>query len=218
MRDWREAYDSLSELLRYPQPGYAAFWNRAIGIIEQSHADAAETLKSFVAETAELDLEELEELYTRSFDLNPATTLEVGWHLWGDAYERGRFMAKMRERLSELDICEGGELPDHLTSVLQLLPRIDDDKMDWWANEYLIRALGRMRKPLKDTTNPYRHLLDAIEQFVRRNHEGKGIPVSGVAPEASYFSIHDLDEWGGTPSDAPAIPRVTAPLGEEALL
>ncbi len=40
-----------------------------------------------------------EELYTRTFDLNPVCALEIGWHLFGEDYERGAFLVRMRDQL-----------------------------------------------------------------------------------------------------------------------
>ena len=64
---------------------------------------------------------ELEELYTRTFDINPVCSLEVGWHLFGEDYNRGAFLVRMRGLLREHGIEEGAELPDHLESVLRVL-------------------------------------------------------------------------------------------------
>ena len=65
-----------------------------------------------------LDDTQLEELYTRTFDLNPVCTPEVGWHIYGEQYRRGRFLVQARELLKIVGVDERGELPDHLMSLL----------------------------------------------------------------------------------------------------
>src|SRR6266568_3182701 len=56
-----------------------------------------------------------QELYVQTFEFNPACTLELGWHLFGENYERGEFLVRMREQLRRHGIAESNELPDHLT-------------------------------------------------------------------------------------------------------
>ena len=43
-----------------------------------------------------MSVEDLQELYTRTFDWNPDTSLEIGWHLYGENYERGEFLVEVR--------------------------------------------------------------------------------------------------------------------------
>ncbi len=42
---------------------------------------------------------EVEEAFTRTFDVNPACALEVGWHLFGEEYTAAMFLVRMREEL-----------------------------------------------------------------------------------------------------------------------
>ncbi len=107
----------------------------------------------------------LEELYTQTFDLNPVSTLEVGWHLYGEQYERGRFLVRARQMLSQVGQDEGGELPDFLPSLLCALPRLpEDEAIDLAA--YLLPAVGAMCDALaaKDANNPYHAILVAVRQ------------------------------------------------------
>ena len=72
-------------------------------------------------EFAEFDPAGLEELYTRTFDINPVCSLETGWHLFGEDYNRGAFLVRMRGLLRQHGIEEGAELTDHLESALRVL-------------------------------------------------------------------------------------------------
>lgn len=163
-------YHVLADLLSYPRERYGDAWMEAIDLLGESDTDLASLLSTFIVETQTCTHDEIEEHYTRAFDLNPAVTLDIGHHLWGDAYERGRFLAKMRERLEEAGICENGELPDHLTSVLRLIPCLTDDVRDWWVNQYPLMAMEAMKGPLENIASPYRHLLDVVREFLQRRH------------------------------------------------
>ncbi|MHB0971672.1 MAG: nitrate reductase molybdenum cofactor assembly chaperone [Thermoanaerobaculia bacterium] len=206
-------YHALAELLGYPREGYGAAWLNAIELLDETDSDLAKRLDAFVDETRTLDRDAIEELYTRAFDLNPAVTLDIGHHLWGDAYERGRFLAKMRERLEEAGICENGELPDHLTSVLRLVPCLTDEVRDWWVNQYALMALDAMKGPLESIESPYRHLLDVVRDYLRRHHPlSAAMSLMQLRPVSKDLTPDDIDpldplEAAGihfTDNDAPA--------------
>jgi len=106
-----------------------------------------------------------QELYIQTFEFNPACTLEVGWHLFGENYERGAFLVSMREQLRRHGIPESGELPDHLCHLLTLLARLEPAEAERLAGEFLLPALAKLRAGLKD--NPYEPAIAAIEEKLR---------------------------------------------------
>jgi nitrate reductase assembly molybdenum cofactor insertion protein NarJ len=136
-----EVLCAIAEALRYPVPPPAR----------------VECASDFFDEVAHVDPRGLEELYTTTFDLNPVATLEVGWHLWGEQYERGRFLADLRGLQEQLGIDSGSELPDHLTVLLPTLALRDDADL----REKCAKAIEKMLKPLEEQGNPYRHVLRA---------------------------------------------------------
>ncbi len=111
----------------------------------------------FFDETSHVSLSGLQELYTNTFDLNPVATLEIGWHLWGEQYERGRFLADLRALQERLGIDAGCELPDHLTVLLPTIAASDNEEL----RGYCTKAIDKILKPLEEHGNPYRHLLRA---------------------------------------------------------
>jgi nitrate reductase assembly molybdenum cofactor insertion protein NarJ len=92
----------------------------------------------------------MQELYVQAFEFNPACTLEIGWHLFGENYERGEFMVRMREQLRRYGIAESTELPDHLTHLLLLISRMDSVEASEVAGQYVLPALGKIKDALKD--------------------------------------------------------------------
>jgi nitrate reductase delta subunit len=131
---------------------------------------------------AELAPEELEELYTRTFDINPVCSLETGWHLFGEDYNRGAFLVRMRGSLRAHGIEEGAELPDHLESVLRLLDAMEESDATPLAREFILPALAKMRAPLAGTGNPYARVLEEVERLLRETY---GEPVEWIAPTAN---------------------------------
>ena len=67
----------------------------------------------------------LQERYVEAFDLDAGCTLDIGWHLFGEASERGTFLSILREDLVRAGVDERGNLPDHLPTLLRLIARQD---------------------------------------------------------------------------------------------
>ena len=152
----RGASSTFADLLAYPAPGTQF----------PAAADAPEVVREFLAETATLSRGELEELYPRTFDINPVSSLEVGWHLYGEQYDRGAFLVRMRDALRRAGLEEGTELPDHLTTALRLLARLPEAEASVFAREAVLPALEKMTKGFEDGENPYGGLVRAVRSAV----------------------------------------------------
>ena len=94
-------------------------------------------------------------------------SLEVGWHIFGEDYNRGALLVTVRGLLREHGLPEGTELPDHLATVLPLLGRLPDDAAETWARRYTLPALGKMLAGFAEEDNPYRSALIEIEHLLR---------------------------------------------------
>jgi nitrate reductase delta subunit len=165
------SYAILADLLDYPEKGFGARAARCFGELEERRDATLPLLAPFRKVAESFTLEDLQELYTRTFDINPVCTLEVGWHVYGEDYARGEFLVKMREKLREHNIPESCELPDHLSHVLALLWRLEAPEADDLAARYVLPALAKMMEGLGGATNPYEALLQAIARGVRTHHD-----------------------------------------------
>ncbi len=142
----------------------------------QGESKVLELLAPALEALEQFSLHEHEELYTQTFDLNPVCTLEVGWHLYGEQYERGRFLVRARELLTAVGQDEGGELPDFLPSLLGALPRQgESEAIDLAA--YLVPAVRKMCEALtdKDPENPYNTILLAVLQGLETRVPGDAV-------------------------------------------
>lgn len=166
MTNQTRTYDALAALLAYPDGStseYLDVCRTALG----AHVPAAlEQLEPFTQFVEHESLEELQELYTRTFDLNPVCSLEVGWQLFGENYSRGEFLVDMRHTLRRLDVPETTELPDHLTHVLRAFGRMRASEADRFASRFLLPALGKMSQGLAGSECPYAAVLEAIQTLV----------------------------------------------------
>jgi nitrate reductase delta subunit len=117
----RFALSELAELVDYPGPSLRHVLAECRRHAARLPPAAAADLLAFLDWASSRPPQELEELYAATFDSNDECALEVGWHLYGEAYQRGVFLVEMRSRLRAAGIEEGSELPDHLGLVLRWL-------------------------------------------------------------------------------------------------
>src|SRR3990172_6774062 len=108
------ACDLLASLVKYPRADYKERVEACLRVLSEEHPGAGAILQPFADCVRGMSAEELEELYTLTFDINPLCCLEVGWQLYGEEYERGAFLVEMRQLLRDCGVRESTELPDHL--------------------------------------------------------------------------------------------------------
>ncbi len=163
-------YELLGALFAYPTADYVAALNRCLLALDNTQGDAGRILRPLVERVENMTLAEVEEMYTRTFDINPVCTLEVGWHVYGEDYARGAFLVKMREMLRENNLPESTELPDHLTHVVVLLGRLQGEEADHLVSRYILPALKKMLDGMKGE-QPYKALLKTVWAVVRQDHD-----------------------------------------------
>jgi nitrate reductase assembly molybdenum cofactor insertion protein NarJ len=136
-------YDDLAALFDYPGPDYpvrvwAAHQSAALRVPEAGGA-----LQAFAK--ALPPLPELQEIFTRSFDVQAITTLSVGYLLFGDDYKRGALLANLHREQEAAGVDVGVELPDHLPAVLRLVARWADRELATELVQEVLRpAVDRM--------------------------------------------------------------------------
>lgn len=164
----------LAHLLHYPEEDYRRHFERLNSALtgQQGLEEMLEPFRTFVANS---EFTELEELFTRTFDMNPPSCLEVGWHLYGEDYKRGELLVNMRQALAQYHLPESEELPDHMSHCLQLLARMEPEEAPIFVDEYLLPALEKILESLKPE-NPFTDLLEVL----------KTLFMDLVGPESGY--------------------------------
>ncbi|HEV2523238.1 MAG TPA: nitrate reductase molybdenum cofactor assembly chaperone [Candidatus Acidoferrales bacterium] len=157
----KSIYEQFAKLFEYPGEDYHANAEQCLAALRRERSEAAASLEEFCASTRDLSTDDLRELFTRTFDLNPMCTLEIGWQLYGEDYQRGEFLVKMREELREADLRESGELPDHLSHALVLLAHLEPEEAAEFAGGYVIPALDKMRTTWREDRNAFAALLES---------------------------------------------------------
>lgn len=159
-------YDLLATLFSYPASDYMHVTSRACTRVAHECPEAGTLLAEFAEQLRSFDTTGLEELFTQTFDLNPVCCPEVGWHLFGERYDRGSFLVWMRAQLREFGMPETGELPDHLMYVLPVLGRMNGEDAKGFATQAVAPALAKMRESLEKKENPYGQLLASVQTLL----------------------------------------------------
>ena len=83
---------------------------------------ARERLSTFIASMRARPLLDLQEHYTAVFDLNPAASLNLTWHILGDREDRGRALAELLEVYRQAGFEPAvDDLPDYLPLLLEFM-------------------------------------------------------------------------------------------------
>lgn len=177
----------LAALLRYPEESYQQTARRCLEALGENFPEAGLLLSKFVEQTRDFSIEEFQALYTSTFDLDPMCALEVGWHLFGEKYERGEFLVKMRGVLRRLLISESAELPDHLTYTLVALERMGPSEGAEFAAACLFPALDKMHGGLQGKGNPFEYVLLSVVRVLESQYPRPDVAL----PAAPEFRILD---------------------------
>lgn len=158
--DERKLCKILAFLLEYP----SASWQLELPELFEflgttGEAKQQKVLKDFLTYTEQTPSLEQQETYTSAFDLNPATSLNLTYHLMGDSEDRGKVLAGLlRIYCREGYDAIGGELPDYLPLVLEFLalcPKPEDAELLWSC----LRMVATLSERLEENRHPYAELV-----------------------------------------------------------
>ncbi len=165
---------AFADLLSYPAADLAARVDACVaalsgdGGIGRARVNAADEpvrdLLAFRSEAVRLGVARLEEAYTAAFDLDPACSLAVGHHVFGENARRSVFMARLAEMYRDAGVPPAeGELPDHLPAVLRYLDAGPPGTvMDDLVADAVVPALERVSESLGRADHPYAPVVRAL--------------------------------------------------------
>ncbi len=157
--------DAFADIMLYPDDGHRRKVQRCIDLLDRDSPDVRRNLVDYLSRIDGYSLSQQEELYIQTFDLNKTATLDLGWHLFGEDYNRGLFLVKLRQLLQILQIPETRELPDHLTQVLRVLGRQSPAEADQFAYACVIPALETVCRGVPQD-NPLHLLVHGLIQLL----------------------------------------------------
>jgi nitrate reductase delta subunit len=138
-------YALFADILDYPAANVFGKAQELHDLLEAEAAEAAPPFNEFKRRIHGMSLGQLQEAYTRTFDLQPDCTPNLGCHLFGDDVRRNIFMVQLKERMERCHIETGVELPDHFSLVLRLFDALDSaEEQQVLAEDCLIPGLGHI--------------------------------------------------------------------------
>jgi len=116
-------YIDIAALFDYPGDDYYKTLVDVKNMLATNYPDAVKELEEFETLLPK-DIYKLQELYTKSFEVQAITSLEIGYLLYGDDYTRGEVMVGLSQEHKAVNNECGDELSDHLANVLRLIGKM----------------------------------------------------------------------------------------------
>lgn len=212
-------YILFAELFRYPDEDFAAQVNACQALLDERYPGAAAHMRAFTHYIQQCDADGREELYTKTFDVQPICYLDLGYVIFGEDYKRGAFLLHMQsEQKAHNNEC-GTDLSDNISNVFTLIARHpDQDFVNELAVRIIIPAVKKMimefetarvelkMKVLKklhkaiiqedlNQGNVYRNCLEALLEVLTKDFEEVSLApaATDVADEQHHQSFFSKD-------------------------
>ncbi len=159
----------LSLLLDYPDSGWSPAVRQAEGLAASLGDEREQRIvETFMAYVRATPLIAVAEEYTATFDLDPATSLHLSYHLTGDSEERGRVLVRLLWEYGRHGFETGGrELPDYLPMMLEFLaicPQAESAPVFF----HCFGAVAALADKLEERQSPYHGLLRLVAAIHER--------------------------------------------------
>jgi nitrate reductase molybdenum cofactor assembly chaperone len=159
-----EIHSLLSRLLSYPGSDFESKAERCSTLLRENYPDALSSFLLFARFACETTLASCQEIFVSTFEIQAKCSLDVGYVLFGEDYKRGALLVELTRVQREADNGSGTELPDHLTRLLSLFPRMHDHlECESIVRKLTLPAVEKMIESFENTENPYRQLLTTVK-------------------------------------------------------
>lgn len=132
----------LSILLQYPDKAYLeALPELKSAVAQLPRGRRKAGIEAFLAKVKSQRALQLQECYTAAFDLNPSTTLNVTYHIWGDGEKRAGALTALQQVYRKAGYANtSSELPDYLPLMLEFLSIFPEALQ----SEQFLRCFGKL--------------------------------------------------------------------------
>ncbi|CAN5292849.1 hypothetical protein BH09BAC5_BH09BAC5_09760 [soil metagenome] len=138
-------YSTLADLFRYPGEDFTEQLDAINVVLSVNYPEAEVELKPFVDHMKSISQDQREELFTKTFDVQPLCYLDLGYVIFGEDYKRGAFLLHMQQEQAVIGNDCGSDLSDNICNMLTLFSKSDNDALldDLGAN-IMIPGLKKM--------------------------------------------------------------------------
>lgn len=173
----KNLYAHFGGLLEYPREDMKLRAQECFKALEAQTKyppEVLEEFKKFQKDLEHVSLDDLQGVYSYTFELSSDYTLDMGFHIF-DGFRRSNSLASIkamyREQGFPYDEVAKGELPDHLAVVLQFLGVLKDEELKRnFRESFLIKAMEKLSKNFeKNKKNIYSHLIRVIYRVLDKD-------------------------------------------------
>lgn len=217
-----EHYIVFADLLRYPGENYPEKAKECLDMLKNHYPSLVEEIKPFVDYICTHTRDEYEELYTKTFDVQPICYLDLGYVIFGEDYKRGAFLLHMQEEQLKAGNDCGTDLSDNISNMLTLYTKTDNQQfLDELSVKILIPGLEKMIAEFKQARidlkvkvlkklhkaiiqeelnhgNVYKNVFSTLLQIVRTDFENVAMqsapePLINLQHHNSFFGKQSLN-------------------------
>ncbi len=158
----------IGRLFQYPRRSFSQLQElNSLFLSSRARRLLRERSESIVEAFSCLSLAQIEESYTRAFDLAPLAAPYLSAYIYGDEnFDRGSFLAALTERFRVAGYEFGQELPDHLAVVLIGLRFLELDEVRDLIDFLILPAVREINQRLDSSEGPYKHLTAYLLQLI----------------------------------------------------
>jgi nitrate reductase assembly molybdenum cofactor insertion protein NarJ len=147
---------------------YISGWKN---IIEKYDPDLLVNLDPFIHYIENTPMEFQQEYFVGTFDVQPLCCLDIGYILFGEDNRRGQFLANLKAEHRKAGNDYGTELPDNLTALLTLLPKLTDSLFaEELVVSLVIPAVNEIISGFRSDRNHYKALLRIIAAIMEKDY------------------------------------------------
>ncbi|MCK5203170.1 MAG: nitrate reductase molybdenum cofactor assembly chaperone [Desulfobacterales bacterium] len=166
----------LGDLLDYPDVQLSTYASECVQLLASTLPDASHQIKRFLDFVGSTTQGRMEEIYTGTFDMNPACYIFAGYILFGESFNRGKFLVRLQKEYRERGFSAGNELADHLAVMFKFMAILDPNEhtAQLLMKECFVPVLMKMNTGFKnenENPNPYRQVLRAILSVLEQTME-----------------------------------------------
>jgi nitrate reductase assembly molybdenum cofactor insertion protein NarJ len=170
-------YTQLAELLEYPKEDIvkkAGDCIKSLAALNKYPPEVITQLKTFLEDLENLPLDDIQGIYSYTFELSSDYTLELGSHLY-DGFKRSNQLASLKAMYREygfpFEALAKGELPDNLYILLKFLGTLKNEELKKDLMESFVTiAVEKLNKNFeKNKRNIYCHLINSIYRVLDKD-------------------------------------------------
>lgn len=121
-------YTILANLFRYPEEDFMVHLKKSQEFLDKFYPKAGNELRPFFEYMSNCSADKRQELFTKTFDVQPICYLDLGYVMFGEDYKRGAFLLNMKVEQEKIKNDCGTDLPDNICNVMDLMTISKDDE------------------------------------------------------------------------------------------